>query len=380
MGFSIYDIFRFAFFAVFTGLHLILMIGLYLEWHRDKRALKSASFTVMPFVSVIIPVHNEQERINGLLKTLELQDYTQAEIIFVNDRSTDKTADIIDEYIKNNLIKSKLYVLSINENPGPNFKQYALGRGIEASKGELILFTDADCQLPQDWISSMVKRMANPDTGAMLGPVFKKTGGRGFFHLYQCFEHGVRYMYLAASTGIGAAGGGFGNNMIFRRKCIDMIGGYDSVPSSLTEDAALISIIRSKTKYRIRAGVLPDLHIITLGEKNWKDFIVQTLRWNNGGLFSPDLATRLNFGFLMITISMGILAIPLLPFIPSLWPLSAAVLISMTANAIATLLVFGVSLPKKGAAYVLQCIFTPMYFTFLTILGLCGIKPKWKGN
>ena len=368
---------------VFTGLHLILMIGLCLEWRRDKRAASSKDFET-PFVSVIIPVHNEQERIEGLLKTLELQDYNKAEIIFVDDRSNDKTAEIINEFIKkckkNNFSISDIRILSLSNNPGPNYKQFALARGIEASKGELILFTDADCCLPPCWISSMVRRMANPKTGAMLGPVFKKSMGRGFFHLYQCFEHGVRYMYLAASTGIGAAGGGFGNNMIFRKKCIDMIGGYDSVPSSTTEDAALISIIRSKTKYKIRAGIGPDLHIMTLGENNWKDFIVQTLRWNNGGLFSPDLATRLNFGFLMITISMGILAIPFLPFIPLLWPLSAAVLISMTANTIATLLVFGVSLPKKGIAYVIQCVFTPMYFTFLTVLGLCGIKPKWKGN
>jgi hypothetical protein len=80
----------------------------------------------------------------------------------------------------------------------------------------------------------------------------------------------------------------------------------------------------------------------------------------------------------MITISMGIIAIPALPFVPSLWPLSLAVLVSMTANTIATLILFGASLPKKGAAYIIQCVFTPMYFTFLTILGLCGIKPKWR--
>jgi hypothetical protein len=82
----------------------------------------------------------------------------------------------------------------------------------------------------------------------------------------------------------------------------------------------------------------------------------------------------------MITISMGIIAIPLLPFFPSLWPLSAAVMISMTGNTVAALRLFGGSLPRRGWAYLIQLVFTPIYFTFLTILGFCGIKVHWKGS
>ena len=370
----VYDIIRFGFFGIFTGLHALLMLGLVLEWLRDRRVCRMTN-AAEPLVSVVIPVRNEIKRMDGMLKTIANQNYRNFELIFVNDRSTDGTEEKLREYIR---CKTGMHILSLTENPGPNYKQYALGRGIAFSRGDFILLTDSDCEFPPHWISSMVKRMADPQTGAMLGPVFKKSGGRGFFHLYQCFEHAVRYMYLAASTGIGAAGGGFGNNLILRRKSLDAIGGYDSIPVSQTEDAALICRIRAKSKYKIRAGMGTDLHVITQGEDNWKKFITQTLRWNNGGLFSPDLAARFNFSFLMITISTGIIAIPFLPFIPSLWPFSLAVLISMTANTIATLILFGVSLPKKGIAYALQCVFTPMYFTFLTILGYCGIRPKWK--
>jgi cellulose synthase/poly-beta-1,6-N-acetylglucosamine synthase-like glycosyltransferase len=374
----IYDIFRFGFFAVFTGLHAVLMMGLVLEWRRDRKCLRSkAAQSSDPQVSVIIPVHNETLRMEGLLRSLALQDYAKAEFIFVDDRSTDESARMIGDFIRE---RPAMRLISITENTALNRKQYALGKGIEVSSGEFILFTDADCEIPQGWISAMVKRMSGPKTGIALGPVFKKPGGRGFFHLYQCFEHSVRYMYLAASTGIGAAGGGFGNNMILRRASLDAIGGYSSVPPSPTEDAALVSKIRSSAGYKIRAAISADVHVITGPENNWKDFITQTLRWNNGGLFSPDCATRFNYGFLVITISMGILALPLLLFIPSLWPLSAAVMISMSANTIATLLLFGGSLPRKGAAYLFQLVFTPMYFTFLTILGLCGIRSKWKGN
>jgi hypothetical protein len=117
---------------------------------------------------------------------------------------------------------------------------------------------------------------------------------------------------------------------------------------------------------------------MTRGENSWGALINQTLRWNNGGLFSPEISTRLSFGFLMITISMGMLAIPLLPFIPSLWPLPAAVLAAMTMNTIATLRVFGAALPAAGPAWILHTVFTPLFFTLLTILGFLGVKPSWK--
>jgi len=226
----------------------------------------------------------------------------------------------------------------------------------------------------------MVKRMADKKTGVAIGPVLKRTGGKGFLHLYQCFEHGIRYVYLAGATGLGAAGGGFGNNLILRRASLDAVGGYENVPPSPTEDAALISKIRSCSDYKIRAALGTDVHVMTQGEYTWKDLVSQTLRWNNGGLFSPDLITRINFTFLMVTISMGIVTIPLLPFVPSIWPLPLGVLVSMTFNTIANLGLFRVSLPRRSFAYILTLLFTPVYFTFLTALGFLGIKPKWKNQ
>jgi cellulose synthase/poly-beta-1,6-N-acetylglucosamine synthase-like glycosyltransferase len=377
-----FDFFRFGFAVVFVGLHCALMAGLFLEWLRDRRAhrtkaLEGTRGEKLPRVSVIVPIHNESLRMEGLLKTLGVQDYREAEFVFIDDRSSDDSAAMIAGFVKGRPLAR---IVSLKENPGPNRQQFALEKGIAVSSGEFILFTDADCEIAPGWIGAMVRRMSDKRVGAAIGPVFKKSGGKGFFHLYQCFEHAVRYMYLAASTGLGAAGGGFGNNLILRRECLDAVGGYEKVPPSPTEDAALVARIRSYSDYKVRAAVGADVHVFTRGEKSWKALINQTLRWNNGGLFSPDLSTRLNFGFLMVIISVGILAIPALPFFPLLWPLPVAVIVSMTFNTIATMGLFGASLPRKGAAYILQLVFTPMYFTFLTILGFCGVKSDWKGS
>jgi len=359
------------------------MAGIFLEWLRERKTLKNPDSDTAP-VSVIIPLHNESHRINGLLKSLEAQDYPDAEVIFVDDRSEDESPKLIDAFIAGISHKKNLSVkmITLKENPGPNFKQYALTKGIEAASGKFFLFTDADCILPPLWIRGMVKRLGDPKVGAAIGPVLKASGGKGFFHLYQCYDHGIRYVYLAGSAGLGAAGGGFGNNLILRRSCLDAVGGYEKIPPSPTEDAALISKIRACTDYKVRAALGEDVHVITQGESCWKDLISQTLRWNNGGLFSPDIATRLNYNFLMITISMGVLAFPLLPFIPSIWLLPLGPLTVMIFNTIANLGLFGASLPRRSFSfgYLLALLFTPVYFTLMTLLGFFGIKPKWKGK
>ena len=373
----------FAYYVIFVGLHIALMIGIILELIREKATLRKADGILqtgsLPSVSVIIPAHNESHRIEGLLKSLEMQDYPNAEYIFIDDRSQDNSALIISSFIKKNThLSARLITLS--ENPGPNYKQYALTKGIEAAAGEFFLFTDADCILPPQWVRGMAARLADKNTGLVIGPVLKRPGGRGFFHLYQCYEHGVRFIYLAGSNGLGAAGGGFGNNLIVSRACLEAVGGYENIPPSPTEDAALISKIRAFSKYKVRTALGKDVHVITLGERSWKALINQTLRWNNGGVFSPDPVTRLNYRFLMITIGLGVINAPLVPFFPSFWLFPAGVVTVMIFNTIANLSLFHVSLPRAKFGYVLTLLFTPVYFTMMTIMGFLRIKPTWKGK
>ena len=380
----LYDIFRYGHGIFFVSLQTALMFGFFLEWLRDRKVLGAVSGEELQ-VTVIIPIHNESRRMSGLLSSLLEQDFP-AEIIFVDDRSTDESPAMLAQFI-NDAAKRGMKdcrIITLKENPGPNKKQYALSKGIAEAKGDFFLLTDGDCELQPGWIRSMAARMLDPKVGAAIGPVFKKKQGDGFFYLYQCYDHAIRYNYLAGSIGLGAAGGGFGNNLIINKKALDEAGGYDAIPPSPTEDAALISQIRKGGKYIIRAIALPDAAVETESEKTWRSFISQTLRWNNGGLFSPEAVTRFNYNLLMLVISTGILAIPLLPFFPGLWPLPFGVFIVMIENTIAAFGLFRTKLPKGGLAlkfgYFLTLLFTPVYFTLMTIMGYCRIKIKWKGD
>jgi len=372
----------------FVSLQSALMFGFFLEWLRDRRAAKAAAAAGpgenRPKVSVIVPVRNEARRIQSLLRSLPEQDHP-AEIIFVDDRSDDESPAMLAEFAKTAPERglNDCKVITLKENPGPNRKQYALSVGIAAARGDLLLFTDADCDVPPGWVRAMARRMSGGDVGALIGPVFKKKPGKGFFFLYQCYDHAIRYNYLAGAIGLGAAGGGFGNNLMVSRAALDSLGGYGAVPPSPTEDAALISLIRSRGRYRVRAAALPDAAVETCAEETWRGFVGQTLRWNNGGLFSPEPVTRLGYNLLMLLITAGAFAFPLVPFFPRIWPLPAACLVVMIENTIAAFAFFRKKLPKGGflnLGYLCTLLFAQPYFTLMTLMGYFGVRTSWKGK
>jgi len=375
----IFNLVRFGSSALFLVLHLFAMIGIIVEVRRGNRARVSASRALAPKVSVVIPAHDEIARLGPLLESLRAQVYPSFDVVFVDDRSTDGTTELLEAFAAS-WPEGRVRLLRLTANPGPNFKQYGLARGIEASDGELVLLTDADCEMAGDWISAMAAQLADEKVGLAVGPVFKRIEGERFYDLYQAFDHAVRYTYLAGTTGLGAPCGAFGNNMIVRRTALDRIGGYEAVPYSVTEDAALVAVVRLKSGLSIRAATSKSSCVVTQGEKGWKELTTQCLRWNNGGLFAPDPVTRIGFRLLIGFISLGVVVLPLIPFFPSLWPISVSVYLAMTMNTIAALALAGKNLPPPGLRYVPQTLFTPAYNAFLTLLGILRIQVRWKGE
>jgi cellulose synthase/poly-beta-1,6-N-acetylglucosamine synthase-like glycosyltransferase len=368
--------------SVFVGFHLILMGGLCGEYLRGKRrnALSaSISDKELPLVSIIIPAKNEQERIGALLDSLRQQCCEKMEIIFVDDRSSDATPALLREF-QETYTQHPVHIVRLEENPGPNYKQFALGAGIEHAAGDYILFTDADCSFGPDWVRSMASLLADDRVGLVIGPVFKVLENSGFFQHFQALDHAVRYMYLAASTGLGLAGGGFGNNLIFRRATIDDFGGYRKVPYSVTEDAALISMVRTHKQWKIGAALGRATRVMTLPVRSFSELLRQGLRWNNGGIFASDPLTKIGYTALMLAISLGIVSVLAVPFLPALFLFPLSVFLTMICNAIATFSVAGDSLPGTPLRYGLQAVLIPPFFTLLTILGFIRVKVTWKDD
>lgn len=359
----------------FSLFHLAMLGGLALEALRERRFPRN----VRPSVSLVVPVRNETARIGPLFDSLRASAYPDLEIVFVDDRSEDGTAETVEAFIAS-LAPGRARLIRLSENPGPNRKQYALAAGIEASRGELLLFTDADCAFGPDWMESMAAALSDPRDGLAIGPVFRRFDGSGFFSFFQAFDHAVRYAYLVAAAGLGAPCGGFGNNLIVKRAALDAIGGYRSVPFSPTEDAALIGRVRADGRFRVRGLQGRASRVATGSEPDFRELVRQGLRWNNGGLFAPDPLTRIGFNYLMLVIAAGVVSLPLLPLFPALWPLSAAAWWAITADSIAAAAFTAGVLPRPSFAWLPHWFLMPPYFAFLTLLGCLGVEVRWKGE
>ncbi len=119
----------------------------------------------IPKVSIIIPVYNGEKVLERCLNSVLAQTYTDFELIIINDGSTDRSIDIINEYKnKDNRIK----VIN-NKNNGVSETRNI---GIEASIGEYIQFVDCDDYIESNMLSNMVDNIENAKVDLIVTGIF----------------------------------------------------------------------------------------------------------------------------------------------------------------------------------------------------------------
>ena len=113
---------------------------------RSGRGLPSWGGSVLlPSITIVIPAYNESARLGRTLDRIldfAYQEAWPAEIIVVDDGSTDQTAELVQAYTERNPI------IRLLSNPGNRGKGYSVRNGILHANGEFILFTDADLSSP----------------------------------------------------------------------------------------------------------------------------------------------------------------------------------------------------------------------------------------
>ena len=102
-----------------------------------------------PRVSIIVPARDEEAHVKAALGSLLALDYPDYEVIAVNDRSTDRTGELLDRMARENA--ARLRVLHVKElPPGWLGKPHAMGLAAQQTRGDWLLFTDADVTFRPD--------------------------------------------------------------------------------------------------------------------------------------------------------------------------------------------------------------------------------------
>ena len=104
-------------------------------------------------ISVIIPAYHEADNIYKCIETMLGQDYSNYEVIIVDDGSTDKTVKIVKSFKNVKLIEQK------HRGPG-----IARNLGAKSSKGEILIFVDAEMVFPKEYIRNLVDPILRDET------------------------------------------------------------------------------------------------------------------------------------------------------------------------------------------------------------------------
>ena len=235
-------------FMIWSGL-LVLIALLWASRHlalsrnaRLDKPLSSGSSvklpTPAPTVSMLVAAKDEEANIETCVTTMLSQDYPALEVFAINDRSTDRTAEIIEGITSQNGIPyTPLHITELRE--GWFGKNNAMHEGVLHAQGEWLCFTDADCRQTSDKTISVAVSYAVENQIDFLSvlPVLET---KSFWErVLQPVCAAILVMWFRPEkvnnpkSSASYANGAF---MLMRRDLYDAIGGHERVKTEVNED------------------------------------------------------------------------------------------------------------------------------------------------
>ncbi len=251
---------------IVANVKLFTQLGLSISYNLKRKKQTVASH---PRISVVVPAYNEERTITKCVQSLLSLDYSNYEIIIVDDGSTDSTYRLASQAKASNLL-----VLH-QENRG---KSQALNFGIRYSTGEIIITVDADTTLDRQALARIADRFAaNRQVGAVAGNV-KVNPERKIINGLQSAEYATGINLVRKSQSV------FGCVMIVpgpiaavRKEAIQKAGSFST--DTFAEDFDLtLNILKSGYKIQYEEASIA----YTDAPKNVEDVIKQRRRWYRG--------------------------------------------------------------------------------------------------
>ncbi|WP_375416427.1 glycosyltransferase [uncultured Hymenobacter sp.] len=256
-------------------------------------------------VSVIVCARNEADNLRELLPLLLAQDYAAGfEIVLIDDRSTDETPLLAQQYVQ--LYPHKFRLVTVRAPPpGLAPKKYALTLGIRAARHARLLFTDADCRPASPQWLRLMQRGFSPQGGdresagadLVLGfsPYAARPGLLNQLIRYETLLTGAQYLSFAWR---GQPYMGVGRNLAYTRAAFEATKGFASHLKQLSGDDDLF--VQAAVKRGLRVAVVADgpAQASSWPAETWAAWWRQKRRHLSAGPAYP-LADRLRLGLFL---------------------------------------------------------------------------------
>ncbi len=327
-----------------------------------------------PDYSIIVAARNEEKNIPHLLDSFSKLDYPpeRYEIILVNDASTDNTLNLMHDFSSHN---SNVTVISLPEQertlPG---KKSALQAALEIAKFEIVIFTDADCEVSPTWLRKN-NRFWNAHIDMVVGyapEIYTESDNLSLFHSsFRRFTQLVSAGIYAAAIGLRFPFSCSGRNLAIRKTTLVKLGGYTKIKKNISGDDKQILNLIAENKgeivynYYKTVTTKPEIeHFSQQQQRRYGKFAISSLPYK--------ILTLLVLAFYLV-----------LPLWLAFTPLNGSKFFSVVILYFSLLMAWIINLSVHKENFIVYDLFFvivyPYYLLYYTFIGSMG-KWKWKEN
>jgi len=339
-----------------------------LGWRRGWNNLRTTRGSVKASeLTVVIPARNASQSIALLLGDLAAQSQAVAQVIVVDDQSSDRTSQTVEDAING----QPTFEIIASEGVG---KKAALITGVGQADTTWVATLDADVRLGPEWSRAMCASI-QPATVLLIGPV-RLGPTANFFDALQSLDYAAMMGWAAATAGRGRAEMASGANLVFRRSNYPVAGLRCELASG--DDAfALEAVANSHGPSSIHWAHDPAAGVSTPAARSFKAWWQQRIRW--GGKARHYRSSSLLFTALIVwTASAAQLALLLV------WPAAGlqAIALKATVDLAFTRPVarwFTLPAARRPGVWLALILLHP-WAIILPGLGSIFQRPTWKGR
>lgn len=319
----------------------------------------------LKFISIVIPFRNEEKNLPALIESLQQLNYSKEnfEIVFVNDHSTDKGVELIQQ--------SDLQNFTLVDSIGEGKKE-AIVAGITEAKGELIACTDADCKAPPNWLDEINKAGSSD---MILGPVQFQPVGK-FLHLFQEIEFAALQSISAATCFLRMSLMSNGANMAYKKDQFN-----ESALKKQTASGDDIFLLEDFKKRKLNISYLWNANSIvkTAPVNTFNELIQQKVRWASKSKYYKNYLNTI-LGFLILVMNLVVIYnyINFASF-TSTQSISMMIVVGKAIADLIFILPYLILIKKPTLVFLLPAfvLLYPFYFIYVFLLSLTG-KFTWK--
>jgi chlorobactene glucosyltransferase len=230
---------------------LILLVLLFFNLLKNLNLLEEQENLCLsghsPLISILLPARNEEEIIKKCVLSLLAQDYPHFEVLVLDDDSTDRTGQILQDLAEKH--KELKVIKGMPLPQGWLGKAWACHQLSRRASGKWLLFTDADTVHGPSSISTAMAA-SRKNSSDFLSCIPKLEAKSWSEHLYMPIIHVVFYVlipfHMMNYLKLARMPFAMGPFMLIKRKIFDAIGGYKTLKTSLVDDLTLARAVKAQ--------------------------------------------------------------------------------------------------------------------------------------